>query len=129
MAGMTHYLENKIIDQALRNTPYTAPGTVYVALLTSDPGDDGEMSSELSGNGYQRKAVVFDAPDGGQTKNSQDIVFDQATADWNNVSHIAIMDAVAGGNALFTGQLTSTINVTSGDSLRIDIGNLQITID
>ena len=129
MAGMTMYLENKIVDHVLRNTPYTGPGTVYVALFTADPTDSGDLSNELSGNGYVRKPVVFDVPNSGDTSNTQDIVFDQATGDWNGITHIGLMDAVAAGNMLFVGPLTSTVNVSTGDSLRIDAGNLVVSVD
>ena len=37
MAEMSNYLENALINATLRNTTYTSPTTVYVALFTSDP--------------------------------------------------------------------------------------------
>ena len=40
MAEMSNYLENALIDATLRNTSYTSPTTVYVALHTADPQDD-----------------------------------------------------------------------------------------
>ena len=39
MAEMSNYLENALINATLRNTSYTTPTTVYVALYTSDPTD------------------------------------------------------------------------------------------
>ena len=128
MAGMTDYLENSLVNHVLRNTPYTGPGTVYVALLENDPGEAGDMGSELSGNGYARKPASFDAPSEGSTANTDDIVFDQATGDWNTVNYVAIMDSQAGGNALITGALTAAVTVNQNDSLRIDAGDLIISL-
>jgi hypothetical protein len=34
MSQMSDYLENKLIDHLFRATAYTAPATLYVALLT-----------------------------------------------------------------------------------------------
>ena len=39
MAEMSNYLENALINATLRNTGYTSPTTVYLALYTTDPTD------------------------------------------------------------------------------------------
>lgn len=44
------YLENKILDHVLNNTSYTSPTTVYFALFTSNPAEDGSGSEVLGGS-------------------------------------------------------------------------------
>lgn len=48
MAEMSNYLENALINATLRNTSYTSPATVYLALYTSDP-TDADSGTEVSG--------------------------------------------------------------------------------
>ena len=48
MAAASDYLEAALLDATLRATSYTSPSTVYLALYTSDPGDD-NSGTECSG--------------------------------------------------------------------------------
>lgn len=61
MAEMSNYLENALLNAVLRNTSYTSPSTVFVALYTSDPTDAGS-GTEVSGGSYARKSVTFGSP-------------------------------------------------------------------
>jgi len=97
---------------------------VYVALFTSDPGDD-NTGTEVSGGSYARQSVTFAAPSGGATSNSGDITFPEATADWGTVSHVGIYDASTDGNLLFHGALTQAKAVYSGDQFIIKTGDLD----
>lgn len=38
-SGKTDYLENELLDHALRNSAWTPPATVYLALYTTAPGE------------------------------------------------------------------------------------------
>ena len=91
MAEMSNYLENALINATLRNTTYTSPATVYVALFTSDPTDAGS-GTEVSGGSYARTAVTFGAPSNGVTTNSAAVEFPQCTSSWGTVGWIGIMD-------------------------------------
>jgi len=130
MAGKTNYLENALMNHIFQNVTYTPPSKVYLALFTTDPGDTGSQDNELpSGNGYSRTEVIFSDASNGAVSNTQAVIFPQATSDWPTVTHVGIMDAPSGGNMLYTGSLTSPVTIVSGDSLRIDIGNLTISED
>lgn len=59
MSQLSNYLENKLIDHVLRNTAYTPPATVYLALYTTDP-TDADSGTEVSGGG-----TAFGGRDGG----------------------------------------------------------------
>jgi len=96
MSALSDYLENKLLDHALGTAAYTMP-TVYVALYTSDP-TDADTGTEVSGGGYARQTVTFNAASGGSASNAGDITFPQATADWGTITHIGLRDAATGGN-------------------------------
>jgi hypothetical protein len=127
MAEFTDFMENKIIDHMLRNQAYTPPSTVYVALFTGATGDDGS-GTEVSGGSYARQAVTLAAASGGASSNTADITFPQATADWGTITHVALMDALSGGNMLMHSALDASKTVNNGDTFKISTGDLDITV-
>lgn len=90
----SNYLENKFLDHVLRNTAYTPPAAVYAALYLTDPTEE-DKGQEVKGGSYTRKAITFGSASGGQVSNSADVTFPTATADWGNITHMAIKDASA----------------------------------
>jgi len=128
MPEFTDYLENKIIDHMLRNQAYTPPSTVYLALFTTATSDAGG-GTEVSGGSYARQAVTLSAASGGASSNSADITFPQATADWGTITHVALMDALTGGNMLMHTPLDASKTVNNGDTFKINTGDLDVTVD
>ena len=126
MSAMSDYLENEILDHILRNAAYTPASAVYIGLSTSSFNDD-NSGTELSGNGYTRKAIAFDAASGGATDNTSSVDFDAATGSWGSVSHYGLFDASSSGNLLIHGAFSAAKTVASGDILRIAAGELDIT--
>ena len=127
MAEMSNYLENALINATLRNTSYTSPTTVYVALHTADPQDDAS-GAEVSGGSYARTSATFGAPSDGASSNSADVTFPTATASWGAVTHIGIWDASSSGNLLYHTALDSSKTIDSGDIFKITSGNLTVTL-
>ena len=121
------YLEAKLYDHALRNTPWTSPTTVYAALFDVDPGDDGASGTEHSGAGYARQAVTFGAPADGTGSNSGKVTYPTATADWGQTGGWALFDAVTAGNILFHGSLETSKYVSEGQTPEFETGDLEIT--
>ena len=127
MAEMSNYLENALVNATLRNTSYTSPTTVYVALYTTDP-TDADTGTEVSGNGYARQSVTFSAPSNGATSNSGAVEFPQATGSWGTVAYIGLRDASSGGNLLYHTALDASKTIATGDVFRIAIGSLAVTL-
>ena len=127
MAEFSNYLENALINAVLRNTSYTSPTTVYVALFTSDPTDAGS-GTEVSGGSYSRTSVTFGSPSNGVTTSNADCTFPQATASWGTVSHIGLYDASTSGNLLFHTPLDTSKTIDSGDIFKIASGSLTVTL-
>ena len=127
MTAMSNYLENALINATLRNTSYTSPSTVYVALFTSDPTDAGS-GTECSGGSYARQSATFGAPSNGASSISADVEFPQATGAWGTLTHFGIFDASSSGNLLYHGALTSSKTIATGDVLKITSSNLTVTL-
>lgn len=128
MAEFSDFLENKIIDHMLRNQAYTRPATVYVALFTTATNDAGG-GTEVSGGAYARQDAGLSAAAGGASSNAADITFPQATADWGTVTHLALMDAISGGNMLMHSILDASKTINNGDTFKINLGDLDITVE
>lgn len=129
--GKTDYLENALLNHVLRNVSYTSPATVYVGLFTAAPTDAGG-GTEVSGNGYARKAVTFGAPSTpGTVSNSAEVTFDTATpSGWGTITHFGIFDALSGGNLLRWNALSGgSKTIAAGDAPRFPIGALTCTED
>lgn len=127
MAEMSNFLENALINATLRNTSYTSPATVYLALYTTDP-TDADTGTELSGNGYARQAITFGAPSNGVSTNSAAIDFPQATGSWGTVAYVGIRDASTAGNLLYHTALDVSKTIDTGDVFRVAIGSFSVAL-
>ncbi|HEY6108685.1 MAG TPA: hypothetical protein VIV56_07265 [Gemmatimonadales bacterium] len=129
----SNYLEEALINAVLRNTSFTSPSNVYVALFTAAPGETGG-GTEVSGGSYARVTVStsggWDAPSQvsgfAQTQNTADITFTTASASWGTVTSFGLFDNSTGGNLLYYGDLDASKVVGSGDTLKFLAGELKI---
>lgn len=129
MAALSDYAEKLVLDWLMTNGSATRPTGWYVALYTAAPNDAGG-GTEVSGGGYSRQAVTFDAATSGTgtTSNTGAVTFTAAGADFGTVTHIGIHDASTGGNLLWHGTLTVSKTVSDGDTLQFAIGNIDLTM-
>jgi len=126
MAGTSNYLENKILDHVLTATSYTSPSTLYLALYTSDPGDD-NSGTEVSGTNYARVSATFSVTANVGT-NTAAIEYAAAGNAWGTITHVGVMDAASSGNLLYHAALTSSKAITTGDIFRVPAGSLTVTM-
>jgi len=131
MGSFSDYWENEILDHVFGKGSY-APPTIYVALSTADPTDDGSGMAEPSGNGYARvqtQASDWNAASGGSLDNANDITLPEATGNWGTISHFALFDAASGGNMLAHGALSESKSVGTGDTAKFASGDLDVSLD
>jgi len=128
MTDMTTYLKNKLVDHALGTTTYTKPTTVHLALFSTATADAG-TGTELSGNGYARLTVAFDAGVAGLADNTSAEVFTASGGDWSGATHYAIYDAATTGNMLFHAALSATKTVLNGETLTFAAGDLDVQLN
>lgn len=138
MTAASDFLENKILDHVLKNTAYSQPSALYLALFNNTSGnastnlEAGTLTDEVStsGTAYARKSISFSAAVAGTAASSGTVLFDTATASWGTITHVAIMDGSTrgAGNVLFWGAVTTAKSIDTGDSFQVTAGNLTITL-
>lgn len=132
MAAISNYLEEAVLNAVFRNQSYSSPTNIYVALYTSDP-TDADSGTEVSGGGYGRQLITFNAPTQisgkAQIVNAADIKFPIATGTWGTVTHIGLRDANVSGNLLFYGPLSTPKTISVDDQLVFGAGDLKISLD
>jgi len=128
------FLEDELLDHVFGAATYTPPATLYVALSTTAPNDDGTNVTEPGGGSYARAAVTNNATEwpaasGGSKTHANDIIFPTATGSWGTISHYAVYDAVSGGNLLGHGALSVPKLVGATDTAQFAAGIVTITLD
>lgn len=133
MTDMSDFLEQQILNLIFRTQVAWKPTAIYMALFTAAPSDSGG-GTEVSGGGYARQQVAqadaqWNAPGvGGLTDNVNDIAWPVATANYGTVTHMAIFDAVTGGNMLFHRALAASKIVDTDDTFKFAAGDLDVTL-
>ena len=125
--SLVNAFENHVLTYLFTTGSVTRPTAWYIGLFTDDPGEGG-AGTEISGNGYARKAVTFTVS-GNNASNSAAIDFDAATGSWGTITHAAIFDAASSGNMIAYGSLTTSKAVTTGDILRLASGEFDVNLD
>jgi hypothetical protein len=132
--SFSNYLEGEIVKHALRTGSWTKPTTLYAALFTTDPTEDGS-GTECTGGSYARVAITVDDAEWsaitlGRTGNVNIITFPAPTAGWGVATHGALFDAATTGNMYFYGVLTLPKTINSGAPAPIfPVDQFGITLD
>jgi hypothetical protein len=134
--SFSDFLENELLDHVFGAAAYTAPATIYLALLTAAPTDasTGSTITEANYTGYVRKSMTnnkttFSTAASGALNNAAAITFAQCTAGSSTVTHFAILDAASAGNILAWGDLTVSKSITAGDIPEFAAASLSISLN
>ena len=126
-AAMTDYLADAIRDHTLRNTAYTSPTTVYLALFSTATTEAGG-GTEVTGGSYARETITFNVGTlAGEAEQSGTITF--ASMPTVTVVSLAVFDALTLGNMLFHGRLPRQRAITAGASYVLNTLDLRVLID
>lgn len=132
MSQASNYLETAIFNHVFRNTSYTSPASLYVALFTSTATsadvEAGTLTNEVSGGAYARQAITFGAPTNGAGSNSGTITFPTASANWGTIRFAAVMDASSSGNVLWWAQLNSDVTINSGNTYQFNTASVAPSV-
>ena len=96
----------------------------YLALSTAATTDAGGIT-EPSGGAYARILCEWTITNDTAT-NTNDEDFPLATASWGTITHIAVFDAITGGNMIYHGPLDANVIIDTDDIFRLPAGNLDI---
>lgn len=132
MSSFSDYAESVALKFLFTTDTITRPTAWYVGLFTAAPSDAGG-GTEVSGNAYARKAtgtMTVSGTSPTNCTNSAAIEFAPASGgNWGTITHLAIFDALTGGNMLGWAALTTTRTINDGDILRIVAGELDVNLD
>lgn len=129
MAGMSDYTEEKFLKHLHGIATWSAPGTLYLALHTADPGDTGS-ASEASGGSYARQSMAGNwtwNSGAGRVDNTSAVTFSNMPS--GTFSHYSLKDALSGGNTLNIGAFTAPQTLSAGQSLIVQSGDLRQSAD
>lgn len=143
MASASNFTESGVLSLIFLNVTFPdPPRTVAIALATGTLLDtmDGALGNlEVANAGayarvvYPRSGanwrfIVDGAGASGQINNVGAITFPTATANWGQVTHVAIVNSgvYGAGQLLFHGPLTVAKTVTTNDTFSFSDGNLSI---
>ena len=133
MAGsLSDFAENEILDHLLSAATYTAPATLYLAVFTAAPTDAGG-GTEVTGGSYARLAVTNDATNfpaavAGSKSNGVALTMVTASANWGTIVAYALFDASSAGNMIGWADLSSSVIINNGDTLRFAAGALTYSL-
>lgn len=137
MAGLTNYLEDKIMNHVFGSTTFTKPTNYYVGLLTATPSDSA-AGTEVTGGSYARQVCAFTITGTGtaQAANTSAITFPTATADWGIVGWVGVYDALSSGELVAYQNLqksdfstTTTKTINDGDIFKFNASTIKIQLD
>ena len=125
--SLSNTFETHTLNYLFTATSVTRPTAWYVALFTSNPDEDAS-GTEVSGGAYARQSVAFSVS-GNTASNSAAIEFPTATASYGTVTHIGVFDASSAGNLIAYAALTTSKAIDTGDVMRINSSDLDVTLD
>ncbi len=111
--------------------PSATPGSFYISLHSSDPGEGGDQSTnEVSYTGYGRVAVTRGAGftvSGSNCCNASAVTFGQCTGGTDTANYFGIgTDASGAGHLVASGQLTSPLAISNGITPEFAAGELDV---
>ena len=127
--SFSDYLENKILAHVFSATTFTPAGTMYLALYTVAPADDGTGGTEVTtvGTAYARQTVAFTTT-ASQASNTSAVEYSTATASYGTVVAVGVLDASTSGNLYAVGTLSVSKAIGTGDVFRLPAGDLDIDV-
>jgi hypothetical protein len=131
--AMTSYLQKKLGDHAIGKASWTMPTTVYLALFSASPGENGSLTSEFTGGSYARVSLtsLMGACDAvsGIAANTSVATFPAPTAAWGSLLYAGIVDASTAGNVLYYMPVANPKVVNNADPApSFAIGSISVQI-
>ena len=127
--SLSNIYETNVLTWLLTADAVTRPTSFYVALFTSNPAEDASGTEvSTTGTAYARQSVTFSVS-GNTASNTAAIEFPTATASYGTVTHVGVYDASTAGNLIAYAALTTSKAIDTGDVMRINASDLDVTMD
>ena len=127
--AFSNYLEDQITGWINGSAFASAPTSTFVQLYSQDPTDAGSATGAL----YTRIAVAA----GGWTRgtggngtltNTGAITITSSAASGATATHVAVFNAITGGDMLFAGLLAASKTIATGDEVKFNATALTLTV-
>ena len=126
--SISNQWENEILDHIFNNAAAPAVATAWISLHDGAAGETG--ANEVSGGAYARLGGAFGVAAAGAVSNT-------ASLTWTNMPACTVQSvgiwisstATASANFIWGGALTTAKVVGAGDTFKITVGNLDVTLD
>ena len=130
MAGATNTGESALLNHVFKGTPLAQPTAITVALFTTAPDPElGTGGVEVSGGSYARatcNAWTISGTAPTQAANTSAITFITPSAGWGLVTSYGLyLDGVL----WFTGNISASKTINSGDTVSFASGAMVFTLD
>jgi len=124
---------DQLLDQQFNGEDSTIPEGIDIGLWIGSPGAAGVGGAEVSGGGYlaiPTIALDWSTAANGVITNVTEIAFDEATAYWGEITHIALFAIWSGVRAwlMYYGSLTTAKEVDEGSIVKFKVGTLSIIL-
>lgn len=137
--GPSLYLAHGTLNKVLKQTDYTAPAGLWIALFTTASetylrSNTIASANECANSGaYARQAVSFanfSTPSNGQSQITVDVTFPTATGAWGTIYQAALVDSatINSGNIWWFGPLSANASIQVGDVLKIPAYSFNINM-
>lgn len=119
MSCATNHLE-EIVLNVFRGVDAVAFPTLYLELLTSEPGEDGTGGVPPTYSGYAREQIAFTPPaplaGGIGFMNDAEIEFARAPENGANITHVGVYNSQTGGVMLLKSVLNTEKQIKAGSA-------------
>ena len=138
MSRATNQLENDTLNALFGRAAFPSISHLYLGLWSSGATaaalEAGSLISEISGGNYARVTLhstqVMSAASGGAIPNATEIIFPIASAAWNTIAWVGLMNTGGTNGTMYLySSLSSPVNIGSGEQFRIAASNLVFTCD
>jgi hypothetical protein len=143
--GATNSFESEVLRHILLNEaitnlgdaggllPSVVAGSVYIALLSQDPGEAGDLTNEALYVGYVRKDVARGGVEwseaDGQIRNVNAQAFVECTGGSETITHFGLCKTLAGDDMFFHAAFPSPFDVSIEVQPQFDINTFVVNLD
>lgn len=124
MGTFSDTVANSWLDALARNTSYSV-AAVWVKLHTGDPGSAGANNAAAN---TTRQQATFGAAAASRAISNTAVIEWTSVPNTETYSWISLWSASTGGTFLGRDDLSSSAAVTAGDTFRIPVGDLDLTV-
>ena len=129
MAAFSNYMEDAITAWINGTTFPSAPTNTYVQLYSQDPTDAGSATGALYTRvTYAASGWTRGTGGAGTLSNTGVITITSSAASGATATHVAVFNAITGGNLLFYGALSASKSIGVGDEVKFNALQLTLTV-